>query len=135
MTDDDTFITLFEAQQWPQERWDHRAHIRFAYLSLRDALFDAAARRVRDGIRAHNRANGTPEALDRGYHETVTLAWLRLVRIAMDAHDPGEFERFCEAHPHLLETGTLRRHYSRAHILSPEAKAEFVDPDLAPFDL
>jgi hypothetical protein len=38
---------------------------------------------------------------------------------------------FCERHPHLLVPTLLRLFYTRARIVSEEAKRGFVPPDLA----
>jgi hypothetical protein len=41
-------------------------------------------------------------------------------------------ESFCEAHPHLLQKTLLRLYYTRPRIMTLEAKARFVEPDIAP---
>jgi len=130
---DPEFLAAFEACTIPHEDWNHRAHIRMAYLMLRRDSFDIALDKVRAGIQKLNARQNTPEALDRGYHETVTRAWLRLVDSAIRHYGPGEhFEAFAAQHPHLLCRTQLRVFYTRGRIMSWEAKRAFVEPDLAP---
>jgi hypothetical protein len=135
---DAQFIDAFEARRWPLEAWHHRQHVRLAYLYLRTLPFDEAAKRIRDGIMAHNAAHGVPDGPTSGYHETMTIAWLRLVQTIMAEYAQGEGEgepssdAFCDAHPELLEKKTLRLFYSKEHFMSALAKKSFVEPDLAP---
>lgn len=133
MATDAEFLRLFEARRWPLERWHHRDHIRLAYLYLRGMPFDDAADRIRAGIKAHNEAHGIPDLPTAGYHETMTIAWLRLVRLVLDEYGPEESgEAFCEAHPELMQKKTLRLFYSKDRFMSAEAKRQFLEPDLAP---
>lgn len=140
MTSDATFIKEFEAQRWPLERWHHRDHIRLAYLYLRMYPFNEAAAKLREGIRAHNSAHGIPDAPTMGYHETMTIAWLRLVEAMLHEYGPpppdttsGDTgEAFCDAHPELSQKKTLRLFYSKDRFMSPQAKTLFLEPDLAP---
>jgi hypothetical protein len=133
VSDDDFFLREFEAQRWPMERWHHRDHIKLAYLYLSRYPFEEAQARIRRGIQAHNAAHHVPEGLTSGYHETMTQAWLRLVHLALREYGPAEnADAFYEQHPELSQKSTLRLFYSRERFLSPEAKAGFVEPDLAP---
>ncbi|MBL8880104.1 MAG: hypothetical protein JNG88_13380 [Phycisphaerales bacterium] len=134
MTSDAEFVRDFEEQRWPLDRWHHRDHVRLAYLFLRDGRFEQAAGRLRAGIKAHNAAHGIVDAPTQGYHETMTLAWLRLVEFVLAEYGPEENgDAFCDAHPELLQKKTLRLFYSKDLFMSPRAKVEFVEPDLAPF--
>jgi catechol 2,3-dioxygenase-like lactoylglutathione lyase family enzyme len=131
--DDREFLVAFEATAIPRERWTHRDHVRMAFLYLRDHPFDDALSRMRSGIQALNRANQVPETETSGYHETVTVAWARLVESTIGAHGPtSSFEDFGAANPHLLQKTLLRLYYTRARILSEDARSRFVEPDLAP---
>jgi hypothetical protein len=131
--DDREFLKRFEAAAISSEDWRHRDHVRMAFLYLRDAPFDTAVTAIRRGIQALNLANDVPEGPVMGYHETATVAWARIVVATIAAHGPVESSQaFLDANPHLLSRTLLRLYYSRDRILSPEAKADFVSPDLAP---
>src|SRR5262245_30709448 len=102
MTDDE-FLKGFEECTIPHDQWTHRAHIRMAYVMLRRDPLETALPKVRAGIQKLNAAQNTPEAIDRGYHETITQAWLRLVASAIANYGAMDgFEQFSEQHPHLL---------------------------------
>jgi hypothetical protein len=133
MASDAEFIAAFERQEWPLEHWHHRDHIRLAYLYLRMYPFDEAAAKLREGIKAHNSALDMPDTPTMGYHETMTIAWLRLVETMLKEYGEEESgEAFCDAHPELSQKKTLRLFYSKDRFMSPEAKVRFLEPDLAP---
>jgi hypothetical protein len=130
---DQAFLRTFEAAAIPASAWTHRDHVRVAYLYLRELPFDQALARLRTGIAALNVANGGANTATSGYHETVTHAWARLVAEAIASGPPWpDFERFAEANAALFDKDRLRRHYTRERLLSPEARASFAEPDLAP---
>ena len=123
----------FEACSIPIELWNHRAHLTIAYLLLRDWPLEAATARMRRGVQRYNAANGIEQTSTGGYHETLTVAWMRLLHTTMTVYGPEQnAEQFLQAHPHLLSRVLLRLFYSRPRIMSPEARHGWVEPDLAP---
>ena len=134
MTEADTsFLRAFEGCTLPVEEWHHRAHLKVAYLYLRALPFDQALVRARENIQRYNAATNTPETLERGYHETITVAWMRLVAFTLQEDGPARgADEFLEAQEHRLNRKALSFLYSRDRIVSWKAKAEFVEPDLSP---
>lgn len=131
--DDMAFLRAFEDSAIPPDEWDHRAHVRTAYLYTRSPPFDIALAQIRNGIQRLNAANGVEESETSGYHETVTVAWARIVEATCRTYGPtdSDFEQFAATHPHLLAKTLLRVFYSRDRIASPTARREFVEPDLS----
>ena len=129
---DDDLRTRFHDGNLSPEEWTHRAHVRIGFLHVPGEPFETALSRVRDGIRQLNRRHGVPDALDRGYHETMTQAFLRLIAAAAAAAVVTDSSEFCEQHPHLMRKQILLDYYSRDRILSAEAKQTFIAPDLQP---
>lgn len=131
---DAAFLTEFEAGRWPLAEWHHQQHIQLAYLYLCLYEFPAALERARTMIKQHNAVHQLPEGPDRGYHDTVTVAWLHLVQHTLQAYGPAESAAaFWEQHPELSQKKTLRLFYSKDRIMSPAAKANFLPPDLTDF--
>ena len=132
MLSDRELQIAFENCTLPREHWTHRAHVRMAFLYASGNPFPAALDRMRRSIKAYNAANHVPESLERGYHETITVAFMRLVCVAVQGSGPfPTSDAFCERHPELLDKDVLRGFYSRERITSREAKERFVEPDLA----
>lgn len=131
--DDETFLKQFEAAAIPRESWRHRDHIRAAYLYLRRHPLEEATNRIRASIQKLNAAHQTPETLERGYHETITQAWMRLVHCALCQFGPrATADAFLDEQSQLLSKRALLLFYSRDRLMSAEAKTRFVEPDLAP---
>jgi hypothetical protein len=90
--------------------------------------------RLREGIGRHNAAHGIVDTPTMGYHETMTRAWLTLVKLVVDQYGPSvNGEVFVEEHPELSQKKTLRLYYSKALFMSARAKREWVEPDLSRF--
>lgn len=131
--DDVTLLREFESATISADDWHHREHIRAAYLYLRAFGFEEALRRMRESLERLNTAHQTPAAIDRGYHETLTVAWLRVVAATVRAHGAAETsEAFCDAQPHLMQRTLMRLYYTRERIVTWEAKRTFVAPDISP---
>ena len=89
---------------------------------------------MRIGIHRINATHETPEALDSGYHETITVAWMTLLIATMRRDGIDEdAASFLASHPELMDSRVLLRFYSRDLLMSWEAKREFLEPDRAPF--
>ena len=133
---DEAFLKAFEDCTLPFEQWRHRAHIKVAYLYLRQLPYEQALSKIRESIKRYNAATNTPETLERGYHETITVAWMRLVHFTLGEYGPAATaDEFLDAQEELLNRKALRFFYTRDHLYSGRAKAEWVEPDLGPLPI
>ncbi len=134
--EDADLLRRFEDRTLPFEQWTHRAHAKVAYLYLRRLPFAGALERVRAGIKAFNAAHHVPEGPTSGYNETTTCAFMHLVaatiRTYNEVYPTADSETFCDTHPQLMTRHVLRLFYSPARRMDPQAKTEFVPPDLTP---
>jgi hypothetical protein len=123
----------FVGARLPPAEWTHRAHLRMAWMFLRQHPLDAAHLLFRVDIIKLNASHGLTETVTRGYHETLTRVWLALVAAAMRRTpaiaDSRQFLAACSAE---LGKEAPMRHYSRDRLLSIEARARFIEPDLLP---
>jgi len=131
MSDRD-FLSEFESAAIPRDRWTHREHLRVAFLYLRDLPFADALVRLRSGIQALNRANGVRDTATSGYHETLTVAWARVVASVVERGAAEDFDSFAQRNPSLLDKHVLGAYYSNERLFASEARATFVEPDIAP---
>jgi hypothetical protein len=129
---DDEFLAAFEA--CTLDEFHHRDHIKIAYLYLRRYPLNEAIARVRKGLQALAIAWKAPvDDLEKGYHETITEAWVRLVHLQLNACAPAaNADAFCDEQPQLMQKTLLQSFYSRERLTTWEAKRAFVEPDLAP---
>lgn len=133
-TEDALLLTSFLTRTLPKPEWTHRCHVRVAWCLLCDSgSVEAAIPRVREGIRLLNESHGVPNTPDGGYHETITVAMTRVIASTMRVHgDMGSSAAFYDANPHLHTHLVLRLYYSKERMMTSEARASFVRPDLAP---
>lgn len=124
------FRRAFETGEVAPAQFDHRAHLRLAYVYLSELDDDTAFRAMRDALRAFLERHGIDVAK---YHETLTRAWILAVRHFM-AKSPGteSADELITRHPEMLDSKIMKTHYSTDLLYSPEARADFVDPDLDP---
>jgi len=133
MTDDDAFLQHFEAQTILRADWNHRSHLRIAYIYLTRLPFATALNKMRVGVRAYNAANGIEDTPTSGYHETMTCAFMHLVYSTLCQYGASESSsQFLDEHSQLNSKRILLLFYSLNRIMSAEAKACFIEPDLAP---
>lgn len=125
-------LRAFESATLPQPDWTHRAHLEVAFNYLSRLPFSTARKCLRDGIRRLNASHGNVG----GYHETITIAFARVIRSRIEAEPLWLHSAdFIEAHPGLVEPDALAPlgpHYTRELLLSPAARESFVEPDRAP---
>jgi hypothetical protein len=132
MTDEE-FLLRFEHAALSRQEWNHTAHLRMAYLYLKEAgSWQSVLPVVRERIREFNAAHRNYS----GYHETITVAFLRLIDNRINGPEIEQFasfDAFSIHNPDLFEgISILLRHYEKATLLTPEARAEFVEPDREP---
>jgi hypothetical protein len=111
------------------EHFGHREHLHLTWLAVRRAGMPAAIGLVSDGIQRTARYAGVPQK----YHTTVSRAWVELVAHHAADHATPDFAAFIERHCALLDKRLLTRFYRSTTLASPEARASWVEPDLAPF--
>jgi hypothetical protein len=115
----------------PKSGWTHAAHFAAAFWLLRHRG-DAAFHDMPPLIRAYNESTGVANTDTSGYHQTITVASLRVAR-AWLAERPG-----VPLHAALAEllAGPYGRsdwplaHWSRDRLFSVTARRAWVDPDL-----
>jgi hypothetical protein len=122
-----------EARTLPKCEWTHAAHFAAAMWVLTHANL-VAERDMPTVIRRYNEATGTRNTDTTGYHETITLASIRVARSFLsDRTDAGRAEALREllASP-FGRSDWLLAYYSRERLFSVEARRRWLEPDLSP---
>ena len=124
---DEAFARAFEDGSVTPAEFDHLAHVRVAWVYLREsASVDEALTRMRDGIRRFAAAAGVPQK----YHETITVLWMRILEEVRTAGASGELSDVLREHPALADKELPLRYYSRERLFSDTARAAWVEPDI-----
>jgi len=126
----------FADRTLPRERWTHGAHLTVALWHLLQYDWPEAVTRVRAGIKAYNAAHGVRQTPTGGYHETLTLFWMRAVRAFLETgrNEGRSLVALANALVASADRDLPLRHYSRELLFSTEARAGWVEPDLMPLD-
>ena len=127
---DEAFTREFEQLTLPPEYFDHRGHLRLAWLYLRQYPLEEAIARVASGIREYASSLG---ATDKFQH-TLTEAIVRIMAARPALATAGTLEGYLAENPDLVTDiqAVLSRYYSAGLLQSPQARSGFVDPDLEP---
>jgi adenylate kinase family enzyme len=130
----DEFAARFQASTIPESAWTHAAHMVVGLWHVNRYGAEEALARLRAGIRRLNESHGSVNSDTRGYHETITVAYVRLLaqflecgpavslpdRVAMLLDSPLAAKRM------------LSTFYSTDRLMSMTARTQWVEPDLAP---
>jgi hypothetical protein len=132
----DEFLSAFEECRLPKERWTHAAHILTGACYVHVLGQAAAIDRMRVCVKRYNVAVGGKNTETSGYHETITIAWIKLLdRLRRESGAIGRadfarvaVERF-EGDRQIFE-----RFYAFDLVQSAEARRRWVPPTLSPLD-
>lgn len=124
-------IRTFEDATVSRDAWKHAEHLTVAlhYMTLHD--LETATDKMRSGIFKLLGAFGVDLTKEMPYHETMTVFWMRTV---------ADFNASRNSDPILAKTNEMierfdkdypLRFYSRELLFSDEARARFVDGDIA----
>lgn len=130
--DDKALIEAFKSTQLPVNYFQrHRNHIRLAYIYLtQTGGYDAAYQTMSADLKSYFK-NKHIDSESTGYHETLTVAWLRMVNHVLKNYGSAfNSTVFCDSQPHLLHNSLMRLFYKRDTLYSAQAKTQFVQPDL-----
>jgi hypothetical protein len=126
---DEEFLKRFETLALPDDGFHPRDHGKLTWIYLRRFPMLEVLARLSAGLAALAAARGKPER----YHETITWAFIFLVRERVARIKPGHsWEEFAAEHPDLLDwkNSVLRTYYRDETVGSDLARKAFLLPDL-----
>jgi hypothetical protein len=130
-------IKGFEERTLSKSEWTHAAHLTVALFYCIVHPFGVAKNLMSDGICWLNDKHGTPNTDTSGYHETLTVFWLRTVANFV-AENRRENTFFVLANKLLSEYSDSKlplKYYSRELLFSKKARREMVEPDFGKLKL
>jgi hypothetical protein len=127
---DHEFIASFENSTLDNAAFHHADHVRMAFLYLSRYPVLEALQRFSTSLARFAAAKGRPEL----YHETITWAFLLLIRERMArSSGPQTWRQFETGNPDLLnwKDNILKKYYRDETLSSDLAKRVFLFPDTA----
>jgi hypothetical protein len=124
---DRELLETFEACTLPPGELHHADHIRLAFLYLRDYPPPEALARFVASLQRFAASLGKPGL----YHETITWAYLLLIRERMARGEAADFAEFRRMNEDLFrwKPSVLEEYYTPATLGSELARRVFVMPD------
>eukprot|EP01114_Cavostelium_apophysatum_P022165 TRINITY_DN7928_c1_g1_i2.p1 TRINITY_DN7928_c1_g1~~TRINITY_DN7928_c1_g1_i2.p1 ORF type:complete len:515 (-),score=123.86 TRINITY_DN7928_c1_g1_i2:1030-2574(-) len=127
---DDEFLAKFE--NLTLEKWDHRTHLRIAWVLLSRYGRREGMKKIFEGIKNFIANSGRTRNT---FHETMTYFWVHMVHYSMVAtkNPTGDFLGFLVMNPGLMNGGLYLDYYTKDYILNnAEARKQVVLPDKKP---
>lgn len=127
-TDDEirTLVEAFEACSFNPSDFRHYEHLTVALWYVRQFSPEEAKTKMTSGIRCLAETYGKT-----GYHETITLFWLRVVSdFAAGVDRESSLANTANRLIDLCDKDLIFDYYSKERLESALAKAEWVEPDL-----
>ena len=131
--EDYQFKTEVESCRFPVDDFNHKAHLRLAYVYLVDNDPESSVVLMRDTLKLYLAHNGVDPNY---YHETVTKEWILAVSYFMSvSRKTDSANELLTEFPELLDKNTILIHYSEDVLFSDEARNKFLQPNLEPIPL
>lgn len=127
----DQFLDGFFGLTLPKSEWNHAAHVAMAAALLFHSNVTAELPRVRRGLWQYIEATGGRNGDDCGYHETLTVFWLKVIFSRMKKL--RKLSRIDAVRAVVAEYGEQRKlhadYYSQDLNCNVTARRTWVEPD------
>lgn len=129
---DETFERFFEQTTLDPKLFDHVAHLRLAWIHIKNYGIDPAVKNVTSQLRNYTEVLGAADK----YHETVTVAAVKAVYHFILKSESDNFRDFMLEFPRLKFDfkELLAQHYTGNIFSNEAARSSFLLPDLLPFE-
>ena len=133
----DSLIHAFQECSLSRSQWTHEAHLTVALWYLFYDSEQEAINAVRNGIKRYNSVQGIETTKDGGYHETLTLFWVRTIRryLADESRNRSMVNLANGLIAKYADRTLPFTYYTRDLLMSSEARINWVEPDLRSLEL
>lgn len=132
----DAFLAAFEGCTLQKEEWTHAAHLLTGACYVHAMDREEALRKMRECVRRYNESVGGKNTPTSGYHETITVMWIRLLdglRREVGPMDRASFAALA-VNRFVSRRDIFRDYYDYDIVASTEARLRWVEPVLKPLD-
>ena len=126
-------VARFRNQTLPKSEWTHEAHLVVAlWHLLKFGDVHSALCQLRAGIILHNHSVGTKNTESSGYHETITVFWVKQVKEFIEGQASRDFntltQKLLQDTP-FTQKDYILRFYAKEVLKSKEARGLYVAPE------
>jgi hypothetical protein len=128
----DDFLSAFEGRTLDKARFTHMGHLVVGACAVYRFSEDGAIAYLRAAIPQYNVAVGGRNTETSGYHETVTIFWVKLLERIRETAGPKTREEFVALvlKRFATERDTLAKFYDFDVVNSMEARQMWIAPNL-----
>jgi len=132
----DAFLAAFEGCTLPKAEWTHAAHLLTGACYVHALGAEAATDTMRTNVRRYNESVGGRNTETSGYHETITVAWIKLLDALWRRAHPMERAAFAAyaVSFYAPRRDIFARHYDFDLLQSTPARLGWIEPNLAPLE-
>jgi hypothetical protein len=132
----EALVCSFEEHRLAHADWNHAAHLAVATVYTR-RYGVGALDRVRAAIQSYNESIGVVMTDTSGYHETMTVFFMRMVaHLLKDLPEETPMPEQVEVVIHALaDRKMMLAYYTRDLLMSRDARYGWIEPDLKPLPL
>lgn len=132
----DNLVNKFKNCTLPLCEWNHFAHLIVALCYLKQYEEKQAINLIRESIQKYNEAMAIKTTKNSGYHETLTLFWVYMVRRYLLVVDQSSsILKLANELINIYGNKNLPlEYYSRDLLISWQARKQWIEPDLKPLD-
>jgi hypothetical protein len=112
--------------------FSHEAHLRLAWIHVRKYGLEKAEENLSTQILRFAKTNGD----EIKFHKTLTIASSKAVHHFIQKSSSSNFNDFIKEFPRLSNNfkEIITTHYTKALLEKKEAKSNYIEPDLLPFE-
>ena len=127
---DKEFLEQFESLTLDEELFDHKGHIRLAWLYLNQYDLEKASSLVAKNIKAYAENLGATDK----FHTTITIALVRIIQNRISYEKKISWEKFLLDNSDLIDNAlsVLAQHYTSELLFSDKARISYLEPDVKP---
>jgi hypothetical protein len=126
-------VQQFENGVLPKEKWTHEAHFVMALWYCCRQPLPQAIESIKEGIKKYNISIGGENTDQSGYHETITVFYIRLIiNYVLQTGAGKQFESKLDGlwQQEFLKKDFPFTYYTRELLMSKEARKNWLGPDL-----
>lgn len=128
-----TLIRQFETGTLGRQNWTHAAHLTVGCWYLIHHGEALGTVYTRNGIKQYNNATCIDNTATSGYHETITLFWLQIIRhYLLNTTSTSLLNLINQLIINYDNSELPFEYYSQEQLMSKEARLFWVEPDLKP---
>jgi hypothetical protein len=130
----DHFLAAFASCTLPKEQFTHAGHITVAASYLFQSSATQVLPQIRIAIRRFNESVGGANTETAGYHETLTVFWLRIVEAHLNQNQPASRLQATRLAVSAFSSrsGLHKDYYSGDVVQNTIARRQWLQPDLRP---